>query len=189
MTVIDHPTRNRRPDGTEQRVVQVPDPAPGAAASGLTVAESGGVPGTVEVRAWWDPGLAERGFSTRSSYAERFWLGVLGPTALFLVRRLGRGLDEHPAGFRMDLSDTARALGLGGGTGGQSPIVRTIDRCCVFNVMRRTGPVQLEVRTHLPVLTRRQLERLPLSIRRSHDAFLAHPSNGGRAGDPGPGAA
>lgn len=177
MTVIDHPTRNRLAaeanDGAETGVDE-----PEASA-----------PGSVTVRAWWDPGLAERGFEPRSSYAERYWLGVLGPSALFLMRRLARGLEEHPAGFRIQLADTARAIGLGGGTGRQSPISRTIDRCCMFGAMRRTGPDQLEVRTHLPPLTRRQLERLPLAVRRSHDAFLAHPANGTPAHDPGPGAA
>lgn len=164
MSVVDHPTRHRAPEHDAS--------------------------GTAEVRAWWDPGLAAQGFEVRGAYVERYWLGVLGPSALFLVRRLARGLDEHPGGFRMDLADTARAIGLGGGTGRQSPIVRTIDRCCMFNVMRRTGPGQLEVRTHLPRLTRRQLERLPLAVQRSHDSFLAHPSNGGRGGGPpGPSAA
>jgi hypothetical protein len=141
------------------------------------------------VRAWWDPELATRGFAPRSAYVERFWLGVLGPSAVFLVRRLARGLEEHPGGFRMDLADTARAIGLGSGTGQSSPIMRTIDRACMFNTMRRNGPSELQVRTHLPLLTTRQLERLPRAVRDTHAGWLAHPSNGPGPATPGPEAA
>ena len=131
----------------------------------------------VVVRAWWDPELATTGFPPRGAYAERYWLGVIGPSALLLLRRFARGLEEHPGGFRADLADTARALGLGAGTGKQSQIVRTIDRACMFGTMRRAAPDELEVRTHLPRLTRRQLERLPEVVRRTHDSWLAHPAN------------
>lgn len=165
MSVIDHPTRHRE--------------APPADAKLSSVA----------VRAWWDPDLAVRGFEPRSSYVERFWLGVLGPSVTLLLRRLERGLAEHPAGFRIELADTARALGLGAGTSPTSPIVRTIDRACMFGAMRRRTVDELEVRTHLPPLTRRQLERLPLAIRRSHDAWLAHPANAPAGSGDGPEAA
>jgi len=154
MSLIDHPTRHLAP------------------------VEAPATPDTVVVRAWWDPDLATTGFPPRSAYAERYWLGVIGPSALLLLRRFARGLEEHPAGFRADLADTARALGLGAGTGRQSQIVRTIDRACMFGTMRRAAPDELEVRTHLPRLTRRQLERLPEVVRRSHDSWLAHPANG-----------
>jgi hypothetical protein len=160
MSVVDHPTRH------------------------LRSVEPTAHPTSVVVKAWWDPTLATQGFDPRGAYVERFWLGVIGPSAVFLIRRFARGLEEHPAGFRIDLGDTARAIGLGGGTGRQSPVVRTIDRACMFGTMRRVADDQLEVRTHLPRLTRRQLERLPLAVRRSHDAWLAHPSN-----HPGPDAA
>ena len=151
MSLIDHPTRHLTPVETA-------------------------TPDTVTVRAWWDPDLATTGFPPRSNYCERYWLGVIGPSALLLLRRFARGLEEHPGGFRADLGDTARALGLGAGTGRQSQIVRTIDRACMFGTMRRAAPDELEVRTHLPRLTRRQLERLPEVVRRSHDSWLAHPA-------------
>jgi hypothetical protein len=164
MSVLDHPTRLQ---SSEERL------------------------DSLVVRAWWDPDLATRGFDPRGAYVERFWLGVLGPSTVFLIRRLARGLEEHPGGFRIDLADTAKAIGLGGGTGRQSPIARTIDRACMFRTMRVTAPGQLEVRTHLPKLTPRQLERLPLSVRASHDSWLAHPSNyeGARPDPPSPEAA
>jgi hypothetical protein len=161
MSVIDHPTRH----------LSTHESAPSS---------------SLVVRAWWDPELATKGFDPRGAYVERYWLGVIGPSALLLIRRFARGLEEHPGGFRADLADTARALGLGAGTGKQSPIVRTIDRACLFGTMRRAGPDELEVRTHLPRLSRRQLERLPEVVRRSHDSWLAHPANGSHGPSPEP---
>lgn len=138
------------------------------------------------IRPLWDPGLAAVGFDPRSPYVERYWLGVLGPSAVFLLRRLARGLEEHPEGFQITLADTARAIGLGAGTSKQSPINRTIDRACMFGVMRRVSATEVEVRTHLPRLSTRQLARLPLAVQNSHRAWLAQQT---RVGPPEPHAA
>jgi|GEM_PF-943523 len=129
-------------------------------------------PTTLVIRPWWDPDLAVAGFDPRSSYVERYWLGVLGPSVVFLLRRLTRGLEEHPAGFQITLADTSRAIGLGGGIGGQAPINRTIDRACMFTTMRRGSTNELQVRAHLPQLNHRQLSRLPLAVRNSHDQWI-----------------
>jgi hypothetical protein len=120
------------------------------------------------VQAWWDPDLALRGFDPRSAYVERFWLPLIGPSTLLLLRRFARGLELRPAGFRVSLAETARALGLGAGTGRQAPINRTVDRACTYGLARRSGPDTLLVRTHLPPLTRRQVDRLPPLLQRSH---------------------
>lgn len=37
----------------------------------------------ITVRPWIDPVVDEHGHDPRSRYVERFWLGVLGPTAMF----------------------------------------------------------------------------------------------------------
>lgn len=131
------------------------------------------------IRPWFDPGLALEGFELRSAYVERYWLGVLGPSAIVLLRRLARGLDDRPDGFQISVADTARAIGLGRGTGRQSPITRTIDRACLFSTMRRVSETELHVRTHLPRLTPRQLSRLPLAVRNSHGPWLAAHRAGG----------
>ena len=124
------------------------------------------------VRPWWDPTLAVAGFDPRSAYAERFWLPVIGPSTLLLLRRFARGLEELPTGFRVSMLDTGRAMGLGAGTGRRSPVNRTIDRACTFGLARRTGEEELEVRTHLPRLTARQMDRLPVVLRRAHHEWL-----------------
>lgn len=156
------------PDGaatTDHRRGAPPASAPPAA----TPAESGDV---LTVRAWWDPHLATCGFEVRSEYVERFWLGIIGPSTVLLLRRFARGLDEHPDGFRVPVVDTAKALGLGAGTGRNAPIMRTIDRACTFGLARLTAPHDVAVRSHLPELHRRQLDRLPIALQRTHQRWL-----------------
>jgi hypothetical protein len=131
------------------------------------------------VRPWHDPTLDLVGQDPRGEYLERYWLGVVGPSVVLLVRRFARGLAEHPHGFVISLSDTARAIGLSGGTSRNSQISRTVERACMFRLLRRTSPDTLEVRTHVPLLTHRQLQRLPLAVRTSHQAWLEQTANPG----------
>src|SRR5690606_35695453 len=112
---------------------------------------------SIEIRPWHDEVVDRVGFDPRSPYVERFWLGVLGPSTLWLLRRLATGLDEHPEGFTLPLADTAGALGLGG-DGASSPFVRALRRCCQFDLARADGPGALAVRRNLPPLSRRHLQ-------------------------------
>lgn len=124
---------------------------------------------------WHDPFLAQRGYDPRSAYVERFWLGVLGPSATWLLRRLTRGLDEHPAGFRINLADTARALGLGQGTGRNSMVVRTVERMCQFGTAQLHARDHLAVRLHIAPLNARQLQRLPIAVQHAHERWMTAP--------------
>ena len=49
---------------------------------------------SIVVRPWLDPVVDDHGFDPRSRYVEEFWLGVLGPTATWLIRRLVAGLER-----------------------------------------------------------------------------------------------
>ena len=129
----------------------------------------------VVVLPWPDPAMAATGEDPRGEYVERFWLGVVGPSVVLLVRRLARGFDEHPPGYVISLPDKERALGLSAGTARNSQMMRTIDRACMFGLMRRHDD-ELEVRTQVPRLTPRQLARLPLAVRRAHDDWLRRDS-------------
>ncbi len=126
---------------------------------------------SIVVLLWPDAEVMGSGHEARSTYVERFWLGILGPSTTWLWRRLVRGLDECPNGYRVQLADTARALGLGAGTGRNSMIVRSLDRMVQFGAARRNGDV-VEVRTHLPELSARQLRRLPPAVQRGHRQWL-----------------
>ena len=130
-------------------------------------------PVTLAVVSWDDPVLERRGHDPRSEYVERFWLPILGPSTTWLLRRFARGFEEFPGGFRIDLADTSRALGLGEGTGRNSMITRSVERACQFGMSQRHGLDRLSVRTHLPPLTQRQLSRLPLALQHAHDRRVA----------------
>lgn len=130
-------------------------------------------PAILEVVRWPDPRLDGTGHDPRSLYAERFWLGLLGPSALWMMRRFTRGLESHPGGFRVSLVDTGRSLGLGDSIARNSSTQRTITRLCQFGVAQRIEPVRLAVRTELPVLNRRQLSRLPENLQAAHHDWMA----------------
>jgi len=130
------------------------------------------------VRPWPDPVIDRVGHDPRSPYVEQFWLGVLGPTATWLLRRLVGGLDATPAGFELDLAATAAELGLGTRTGPHSPFLRSIGRCCRFGAAELTDGATLRVRRKLPPLTRVQVERLPDALRRAHDRWIADQAPG-----------
>ena len=42
---------------------------------------------TLTIRPWPDEVIDRLGFDPRSPYVERFWLGVLGPSTTWLMRR------------------------------------------------------------------------------------------------------
>src|SRR3546814_11668580 len=99
---------------------------------------------TISVRPWPDPVIDQVGHDPRSPYVEQFWLGILGPTATWLLRRLVSGLEESPAGYDLDLERTARELGIAGLMGPNSPFVRSISPCCRFSAAA-PGPRQSRV--------------------------------------------
>lgn len=126
---------------------------------------------TLTVRPWPDPVIDRVGHDPRSTYVERFWLSVLGPSTTWLLRRVATGLEAEPAGFELPLAETARSLGLGG-EGRNSPFVRALARCCQFDVAQPAGAGVLNVRRRLPPLNRRQLVRLPEALQQEHERWV-----------------
>ena len=127
---------------------------------------------SLHVRPWPDPVIDAVGLDPRSSYVEKFWLSVLGPSTTLLMRRFADGLEASPAGFELSLLDTARALGLGGDSR-HSPFGRAITRCCQFELAQAPEEGVLAVRRKLPPLSRRQIERLPESLQLEHTRWQA----------------
>lgn len=130
---------------------------------------------TLLVQPWPDPVIDEVGHDVRSAYVERFWLGVLGPSATWLMRRLVTGLEASPEGYELDLALTATELGLGGRSGRHSPFFRCIERGCRFGAAQLVGERTLRVRRKLPPLTRAQVARLPEPLREAHQAWIEGP--------------
>jgi hypothetical protein len=127
---------------------------------------------SITVEPWADPVVDELGHDPRSAYVERFWLATLGPSTVWLLRRLADGFDDQPTGFLLDLQETARSIGVGLRGGRGSPFLRSLDRSCRFGAARFVGDDVLAVRRKLPPLTQRQVGRLPAALQREHARWL-----------------
>jgi hypothetical protein len=126
---------------------------------------------TLRIRPWTDEVIDTLGHDPRSNYVEQFWLGILGPSTTWLLRRVATAFDTQPDGFNMHLSETAREIGLGDKGGRHSPFMRAFVRCCQFDVARPGSDATLEVRRKLPPLNRRQIVHLPESLQHAHESW------------------
>jgi hypothetical protein len=121
-----------------------------------------------------------RGYDAQSSYVERFWLPVLGPSTTFLIRHLNMHLAGEGEGVILDAALTARALGLGEHPGRHAPFLRSIRRAIDYDLVSVSerdenspeSEVQLLVRRLVPVLSNRLAERLPEPLAREHHRAL-----------------
>jgi hypothetical protein len=130
--------------------------------------------GTLRVTPWPDPLIDRLGLDPRSGYVETYWLGTLGPSTTWLLRRLALGLELQPEGFDLELAELARELGLGDKGGRHSPFARSLSRLVQFEIARwQQRDATLEVRRRVPPLNRRQVLHLPDSLRLQHDAWQA----------------
>jgi len=127
----------------------------------------------VRIVPWADPVADPHGVHPCSRYVELYWLGILGPSTTWLLRRLNYGLEVHGSGYDLHLPETARSLGLGDKLGKNSPFRRALARLVTFELARTRGPAELAVRTRIPPLPLRHLSRLPESLQRSHRRWLA----------------
>jgi hypothetical protein len=130
-------------------------------------------PATVlPIRPWPDDVIDALGHDPRSAYVEQFWLGILGPSTTWLLRRLAAGLEASPAGFDLDLAEAAAALGLGGKGGRHSPFMRALARCCQFDLAEARRDGSLAVHRKVPPLSRRQVLRLSPGLQAAHHSWL-----------------
>lgn len=125
----------------------------------------------LSIRPWPDPVIDAVGVDPRHDYVEQFWLGVLGPSTTWLLRRLAAGLEAAPDGFDVVLADMARELGLGHMGGRHSPFLRALGRLCTFGLAQAGGEGVLAVRRRVPPLSRRHLARLPEHLQRAHERW------------------
>lgn len=132
-----------------------------------------GPPTVLPILPWPDPVIDALGHDPRSTYVERFWLGILGPSTTWLLRHLAAGLDASPQGFELDLAQTALALGLGSRGGRHSPFMRALTRLCQFDLAEARAGGGLAVRSKVPPLNRRQVLRLPPPLAQAHEAWQA----------------
>ena len=150
-------------------------PEPALRLVGGTATEPGGSPvagstneplRVLQVRPWDDPRWRRAGHDARSAYAERFWVGALGPSAMWLLRLLAREFDELAPNedLQLDLSAAAKRLGLQYRGGRHSSLMRTIDRCIMFDLAHFENDALLVVRRLLPPVPRTLQARMPAEL-------------------------
>ena len=122
------------------------------------------MPETLTLTPWPDPVLDATGHDPRSRYAETYWLPVLGPTALLLLRHLATRFDDQPGSITLAVAPTSQALGLGQRDGSASPVLRTLNRLEQFELAVSDGRGTVAVRRHLPPVPRRLAKRLPADL-------------------------
>jgi len=123
---------------------------------------------SIRVTIWPDPLMDRLGHDPRSVYVEQFWLGILGPSTVWLLRHCASQLDQAPEGFDLALGDVAGALGLGHRGGRNSPLARSIMRACRFGAARALSEGELQVRRRVAPLNRSQVQRLPEYLQERH---------------------
>ena len=117
------------------------------------------------------------GYAPDSTYVETFWLPCLGPSAVLVLRRLNTWLEHEPDGIAVSIEMLGRCLGVGKGTGRRSPLVRTLARLAAFKI----GSVdadRLLLRHQLPLLSPRQIERLPACLAIAHEQLIQGSTRG-----------
>lgn len=137
----------------------VPWPTPRAAADGAV---------RLSIVPWSDAFLDRDGHDPRSPYAERFWLPTLGPSTYLLHRYLVGGFDHQPAGFLLEPLEVSMALGLGPAGSRSAPFGKALVRLVRFRQAEVRQDGALAVRTNLPPLSARQIERLPPGLQAEH---------------------
>lgn len=135
---------------------------------------------TIPVEPWRDHVVETLGFYVRSGYVERFWLGILGPTATWALWAL---TTAQPEGWwvrdergsptnHVDLARLGRHLGVKA-EGARSPLLRAIGRLVIFGAARWSDGGTLYVRHWLAPLSQSQVRRLPEWLRDEHDQAMA----------------
>ena len=133
------------------------------------------LPERLHVVAWPDAVIDRLGFPPHGPYSELCWLPRLGPSATVGYRRLAGTLAHRPDGFTVDVGELAASLGLGRGTGAQSPLARTLRRLVPFDLARCGEQRTFAVRGRIPPLPGSQLRLLSPELQRTHHALLERP--------------
>lgn len=135
-------------------------------------------PGSFAIGPWIDPTLEQYGYPVSGDYVETFWLGTLGPTSTWLLRRLVNVLEaaevtsDVDASIRVDVTELAGALGIGSPVDRLTPLAKALDRLVMFGVAQVRGE-RLVVRRFVAPLAAKQIDRLPTHLHRCHSAWTA----------------
>lgn len=118
---------------------------------------------------WWRDALTEEhGFPMIGEYVEKFWLPVVGPSAMWLARKLvclmpgSAGVDRE-----VDMEALATSIGIQPGLYVNAPATKSIYRLIRFGMARREDDT-IDIRSHVghvpPALARRFPEALRVEV-------------------------
>lgn len=124
------------------------------------------------VRPWHDEIIEQIGHDPRSAYVERFWLGHVGPSAVWFLRYIADKFEAAPLGFNLDAELCAATIGLGSPKGANASFRRMLKRCHQFGVLKLVGPTTIEVRRILPPLNYQQVLKLSPRLQLEHKRWL-----------------
>jgi hypothetical protein len=116
---------------------------------------------------WAQPHFDRWGSEPRSTYVERFWLPVIGPSSLVLARSITTGFESNNGSYRVDASHQATAIGVS-----PSQLRRVLDRLVVFGVAKTLGPDMFCIRTMWPVIGSGAIRQLTASLHQQHSDWL-----------------
>jgi hypothetical protein len=121
---------------------------------------------------------ARHGWPLDSCFVEQFWLPILGPSSIALLRWLARHADDLTRYHHLPLTELASTIGLGSAVGRHSPIRRTLERLTRFDAARwDTTPdadtPELSVYSHLLPVPRRLATQLPTASQNDHDRAVS----------------
>ncbi len=124
------------------------------------------------------PQVQKVGLPIDHRYLEECWAPVLGPTSVFLLRRIATLWEEAEPAV-VSRSELGQSIGLGKGAGRNSPLQQTLDRLERFGFLRQsaTGGT-VAVATTVGPLSDRQLERVPEWNRQRHECLWGHHLDG-----------
>ncbi len=128
------------------------------------------LPPIITVEPWMIPNCGETRWPIRSKQVELFWLPVLGPSAIALLRRLDLIVATSTRPVTLETEELASSLGLRRSYGRASLLERAMERCIAFRAIREQRSSCYEVRQHLPALNPRQIRRLPPALKRLYTA-------------------
>ncbi len=121
---------------------------------------------------WVDHTIDTYGFDARSEYVEYFWLPVLGPTATCTLRAFSLILSDWNGSAPVDLVEIAQRMGLSYRAGQSSPFSKALQRLTMFGIAHHTAD-GIAVRTVVPPVSRRQIDKMPPAVSQHHDLIIA----------------
>ena len=105
----------------------------------------------------------------RSTYVERCWLPIIGPSALMVARIAATELDH--GNWDVHWADLAAMVGLTGKTGPNSVVVRSVNRLVSFGLaaVPQADPFAVALKLRWRALGPANIRRLPIAARDIHD--------------------